>query len=148
MALTLRPPHLRKAPIRGDEAFQHRHDQPLRIGCGLAVLPSQRVGIGDKIAMQGAGQIYRHLYRLVFCDWTQLEFRHLAVLHGEITMSRDTSTRTGYPGRKVSVGRMLSWRRQTFCPAWLTVFCPPLRIARAISLVKSEPISAPIPSTV
>src|SRR3546814_12865306 len=118
MALTLRPPHLRKAPIRGDEAFQHRHDQPLRIGCGLAVLPSQRVGIGDKIAMQGAGQIYRHLYRLVFGDWTQLEFRHLAVIHGEITMSPHTSTRTGKPGRKVRGGWMLGWRRTILSPAW------------------------------
>ena len=56
MVLIRRPPRLCKAPIRRNEPLQHRHDQPLRIGRGLAALPGQRLGIGDQIAVQACGR--------------------------------------------------------------------------------------------
>ena len=46
-----------------------------------------------------------------------------------------TITRTGKPGRMVSVGWMLSWRRTICWPVWLMLSCAPLRIAWTRSVV-------------
>lgn len=48
--------------------------------------------------------------------------------------SRVTITRTGKPGRMVSVGAMLSWRCTICWPVWLMLSDAPLRSARMMSL--------------
>ena len=59
--------------------------------------------------------------------------------------SRLTITRTGNPGRIVSVGWILRLRRTTCCPVWFSEFAAPKRSAWRMAVLL--PLSAPDPSS-
>ena len=47
-------PCLRKLPIRGDESFEHRHNELHGIGERPAHLAGEDFGIGDELPLMGA----------------------------------------------------------------------------------------------
>ena len=69
--------------------------------------------------MDGGGQFDGDLDRPVVGNGGELQFRHDGSLppYGSSTRSRLTMTRTGKPGRMVSVGCTSSWRRTICWPA-------------------------------
>jgi hypothetical protein len=68
--------------------------------------PTKHFCIGDEISVYGCGQFNGNLDRLFVSEWTQLKFSHglSPMPYGANTRSRVTITRTGNPGRIVSVG--------------------------------------------
>lgn len=116
--------------------------------CLPARLGRERGGVGDKIAVDRRGQFDRKLDGPVVGQRPQLQFRHRVAPIGSSTRPRVRTTRSGWPGRMVSVGCTLSCRRTTCCPVRLMVSCEPRRSARAKSSSLSAPSSVPIPSSV
>jgi hypothetical protein len=52
-----RTSRLRELAIRGDESFEHRHNELHGIGERLTCLAGEDFGIGDKIAVERRGQL-------------------------------------------------------------------------------------------
>jgi hypothetical protein len=65
-----------KAPVRGDEALEHWHDQLDRLRDRLAGFPGQNLGIGEKIAMEGPGQFDGDLHRPVVDEGAEFQLGH------------------------------------------------------------------------
>jgi DNA-binding transcriptional LysR family regulator len=96
----------RKGAICRHEAGQHRCDQ-LRRFDGLAGCSAECIRIGNEITMDCGREFHRELDRLVVRHGGQLELRHRVQSqpwYGASTRSRLTITRTGKPGRTVTVG--------------------------------------------
>jgi hypothetical protein len=90
----------------------------------------QDFGIGDQIAMERRGQFHGDLHGLVVGDRAEFQLRHGQPPVGFEHKVAGDDDRTGKPGRMVSVGATLSWRRTICWPASLMVSCAPLRMAR------------------
>lgn len=94
----------------------------------------------------------RNQHARIIANGGELQLGHVgsfAAPYDCINKSFWTITRTGNPGRMVSVGWMLSWRRTICWPTSDAVSCALSRIALAISFSSLlEPISVPIPSSV
>lgn len=73
----MRPPSLQKTSICCHEPGQHWCYQPGGMGDLLAGFPRQDLGIGNKIAMQGSGQIETDFNGLVIGQRFDFELQHL-----------------------------------------------------------------------
>jgi len=70
-----------------------------------------------QVSVKVGRQLYSDLDRFVIVDGAEFELGHPChPLYGSSTRSRLTITRTGNPGRIVSVGWMFKLRRTACCP--------------------------------
>src|SRR3546814_4752088 len=100
-----------KSPVGLYEALHHRDNQPARLRRWHALLLREDLAIFLEVAEQRSRQFKGDLDRLVFSDRSEFLLGHAQPPYGSRTRSRVTITRTGKPGRIVSVGAMLSCRR-------------------------------------